>query len=396
MVAYHPFDETIWDDPFPVYKQLRDEAPAYYLEEFDCWFISRFEDVWKLETDQRNFTSQQGTTTTHLLTHQTPSAPNLTYYDGREHTKVRSYFNPFFLPAYLKRLEPRIRDFARDAVDAVVEEGRADAVHDLGGPVAVRTACSLLGIPLEDANMVMDWVNGFFHREPGTRGTTAIGLKNQKELGLYLFDLARRAEKQGAPEDTVLEKLLREDLLERKQDAKDIAIHLNMMIIGGTETFPKILSATLCRLWENPDQRARCAADPELLPHAFHEALRYDMPTHMLGRTIATGFELHGQKLEAGSAIMFLWGSANRDEREFPDPDRFDVDRRAPRILSFGAGQHMCLGHHVAKFEGRALLEEVMRRIPDYEVDRGGIERIQSEFFRGFWKMPVTFAPGAR
>jgi cytochrome P450 len=391
MVAYHPFDENIWDEPFEVYRQLRDEAPAYYVEDLDCWFVSRFEDIWQLETDQRDFTSKHGTTTTHLLTRQTPSAPNISYYDGREHTRVRSYFNPFFMPKHLKSLEPRIRAWAADAVDRVIDSGRADAVHDLGGRLSVRVACALLGIPEEDADQIMSWVNGFFDREPGTRGTTEFGLKNQKELGLYLFKLAAAARARGAPENTVLHKLLSEELLGEKQDDKSIAIHLNMMVIGGTETFPKIFSATLYRLWQNPEARARCAADPSLLPDAFHETLRYDMPTQMLGRTIKNDFELHGEKLKAGSGLMFLWGSANRDEREFVNPDSWDLDRKAPRILSFGMGQHMCLGAHAARLEGRIFLQEILRRIPHYEVDEAEIERLQSEFFRGFWKLPLTF-----
>jgi len=395
-LPYHPFDSTIWDNPFPTFKRLRDEHPAYYLEEFNCWFISRFEDIWKLETDQRNFDSKPGTTTTHLLTRQTPSAPNLTFYDGREHNKVRSFFNPFFLPKHLKTLEANIHHFAADALDNVIETGKADAVHDLGGYVSTRVACSLIGIPLEDADMVMDWVNGFFHRDPNVRGTSEIGMQNQKELGLYLFKLAGKALKEGAPPNTVLEKLCSEELLGKKQDAKDIAIHTNMIVIGGTETFPKIFSGAMCRLDENPDQKERCVADAELLPHAFHEALRYDMPTHMLGRTVKTAFEFHGKNFEPGAGIMFLWGSANRDERVFENPDVFDIDRRAPRILSFGMGQHMCVGHHAAKLEGKILLEECMKRIPDYRVNTDGIERISSEFFRGFWKLPLEFTPGPK
>ena len=391
MVAYHPFDENLWDDPFETYRELRDEAPAYYLEDLDCWFISRFEDIWALQSDQSNFTSRDGITTTHLLTHQTPTAPNLTYYDGDEHTRVRTYFNPYFLPKHLKMLEPRIRAWAAEAVDRVIDTGRADAVHDLGGWLSVRVAGAILGIPEEDSDQIMHWVNGFFHRESGTRGTTDIGKQSQKELGLYLFQLAHNARKHGAPEGTVLHQLLTTDLLGEQQDDKAIAIHLNMMVIGGTETFPKIFSAALYRLWQNREARARCIADESLVPKAFHETLRYDMPTHMLGRTIANDFAFQGETLKAGSNIMFLWGSANRDERVFDDPNTWDLDRHAPRILSFGMGQHMCLGSHAAKLEGRILLAETLRRIPDYEVDESGIERIQSEFFRGFWKLPIHF-----
>jgi cytochrome P450 len=191
----------------------------------------------------------------------------------------------------------------------------------------------------------------------------------------------------------VLTRLLGEPIAGELVDDAGIAAHLTMMVIGGSETFPKVFSAALCRLYEHPEQRAACIEDPALIPDAFHETLRYDMPTHMLGRTLARDLEIHGQKLREGSAIMFLWGSANRDEREFDDPDRFDIRRRAPRILSFGHGQHMCLGAHVARLEGRVLIGEVLRRLPDYEVDWKGVQRIRSEFFRGFARLPIRFGP---
>ena len=391
MALYHPFDETIWDDPFSAYKRLRDEAPAYYVEELDCWFLSRFEDVWQMEQDQRGLTSKFGTTSTHLLTRQTPTSPNLSSLDGSEHTPVRAYFNPFFKPGAVRALEPRVRELATQAVDAALARGGADAVADLGGWLSVRVVCLLLGFPLADADQVMQWVNGYFDREPGRRGSTERGIQAAKDLAMYIFYLSKESRKKGAPEGSVLHKLQTAPLAAEGEllDDMAIAVHLNMLTIGGTETFPKIFSAALHRLWQHPDQRAACVADPGLCPDAFYETLRYDMPTQMLGRTVARETSLHGETLREGSGLMFLWGSANRDEREFENPDVFDIRRRAPRILSFGHGQHSCLGAHVARLEGRVLLEEVLRRMPDYEIDEPGIERLHSEFFRGFAKLPV-------
>ncbi|MGH0030266.1 MAG: cytochrome P450 [Myxococcota bacterium] len=385
---YDPFDESIWDDPFPTFRRLRDEAPACYLPEYDCWFVSRFEDVWRLEQDQRPLTSKFGTTTTHLLTRQTPTSPNLSSLDGAEHTRVRAWFNPHFKPARMRTLEPRVAELAKQAVDRALEQGGGDAV-ELGGHVSVRVVCELLGLPVEDADQILAWVNGFFEREPGRRGSTEAGIDAAKQLGMYLFRLAKTGRERGAPEGSVLQRLLAEPLAGEPLDDMGVAVHLNMLVIGGTETFPKVFSAALHRLWEHPDQRRACAADPDLVPDAFHETLRYDMPTQMLGRTVAREIELHGHTLRPGSGVMFLWGSANRDEREFDDPDRFDVTRRARRILSFGHGQHMCLGAHVARLEGRVLLGEVLRRMPGYDLDLAGSERLRSEFVRGWAKLPV-------
>ncbi|TMA33285.1 MAG: cytochrome P450 [Deltaproteobacteria bacterium] len=393
MVDYHPFRDAIFDDPYPTYKRLRDESPVHYLEEFACWFLSRFEDIWNLEGDQRNLTSKFGTTSTHLVTKQTPTSPNLSGLDPPQHGPVRSYFNPPFKPGAVAALEPRVRAFAREATSAVRERAEADAVIELGGYVASRVVCTILGLPIEDAGQILAWVNTYFEREPGVRGSTPRGIEAAKEFAMYLFRLSKEMRTRGAPEGSLMHKLHHEEIAGERADDMRVAVHLNMLAIGGTETFPKVFSAALSRLAQNPDQRAACARDASLIPDAFHETLRIDMPTQMLGRTIARDFELHGRKLRAGSGLLFLWGSANRDEREFADPDRFDLRRRAPRILSFGHGQHMCLGAHVARLEGRILIEEVLRAMPEYEIDTARIQRLRSEFFRGFAALPIRFAP---
>ncbi len=393
MVDYDPFSDVVFDDPYPIYRQLRDESPLHYLEEYDCWFVSRFADVWSLEQDQRDLTSKFGTTSTHLVTKQTPTSPNLSCLDPPEHGPVRAFFNPPFKPGAVAALEPRVRQLAREAIDAVRERGEACAVRDLGGRLSSRVVCTILGLPLEDADQILHWVNTYFEREPGRRGSTERGVEAAKELAMYLFRVSKECRSRGAPEGSLLHKLHTEEIAGERADDMRVAVHLNMLVIGGTETFPKVFSAALWRLAENPDQRAACAVDPSLIPEAFRETLRIDMPTQMLGRTIARDFAMHGQALRAGSGLLFLWGSANRDEREFADPDRFDVRRRAPRILSFGHGQHMCLGAHVARLEGRILLEEVLRGMPDYQVDEGGVQRLRSEFFRGFAALPIRFEP---
>ena len=391
MVDYDPFGDAVFDDPYPIYRRLRDETPLLYLEEYDCWFVSRFVDVWALEQDQRNLTSKYGTTSTHLVTKQTPTSPNLSCLDPPDHGPVRTFFNPPFKPGAVAALEPRVRELAREAIDAVRARGEADAVADLGGRLSSRVVCTLLGLPLEDADRILEWVNTYFHREPGRKGSTEVGIEAAKELAMYLFRISKEARSRGAPEGSVLHKLHHEPLGGEPVDDMGVAVHLNMLVIGGTETFPKVFSASLARLAANPEQRAACAADPSLIPDAFHETLRIDMPTQMLGRTITRDFEMHGKTLRAGSGLLFLWGSANRDEREFADPDAFDLHRRAPRILSFGHGQHMCLGSHVARLEGRVLLEEVLRVMPDYEVDEASAVRLRSEFFRGYAALPIRF-----
>jgi cytochrome P450 len=144
-------------------------------------------------------------------------------------------------------------------------------------------------------------------------------------------------------------------------------------------------------LAQHPDQRAECAKDPSLVPNAFLESLRYLMPTQFLCRTVTQEVELRGQRLRVGQPILFLYPSANRDEREFRDPDVFDIHRDIPRLLSFGQGTHACIGIHVAKMEGKVCLEETLRRIPDYDLQMGRAEKLVTDFVQGFAKLPIRF-----
>jgi hypothetical protein len=145
------------------------------------------------------------------------------------------------------------------------------------------------------------------------------------------------------------------------------------------------------RLWQHPDQRAALARDPAGIADAYDEILRYDMPTQFLCRTLDRDVELHGQPMRAGHGVLFMYASANRDHREFPRPDVFDIRRRPERILAFGAGTHACLGTHVARLEGRIAFETLLSRIPEYEVDLGRAEKLRTEFVQGYSSLPITF-----
>ena len=166
-----------------------------------------------------------------------------------------------------------------------------------------------------------------------------------------------------------------------------------MLIIGGSEIFPRTFASITRRLWENPDARRACAENPALIPDAYHEGLRYDMPTQFLCRTVVKPVEFHGKTMQPGQGLCLIYPSANRDEREFPDPDRFDIGRKAPRILSFGQGIHLCLGMQVAKLEGKLCLENLLRRMPDYEADLDAAEWFRTDFVQGYASFPITFQP---
>jgi hypothetical protein len=395
-MLYHPLSEVVYGDGiWPVFRRLRDEAPAYYLEEFDCWFLSRFADVWEL-TAHPGLSTARGMTTVDLLLGQRGGAVpegegGLAAMDPPRHTELRALLARHFTPGAARRLEPRARELVRGFIDELRGRESADAVGDLAMRLSVRIACAIIGIPFELADGLAGNVNEFFDRSEGVVGTTATGQRATERLMGALVELLARHRAGHGPGDTLIDELIAARPGGRRLSEISLLGTLQLLVVGGTETLPKVFAAALYRLWQHPEQRSAVAADPALVPGAFWETLRHDMPTQMLGRTLTAEIELHGAKLRPGQKLMFLWPSANRDEREFADPDRYDVRRHAPRILSFGQATHRCLGANIAQMEGRVLLEEWLRFAPRYEVLEDRAVRLRSEFFRGFGALPVAF-----
>ncbi len=391
MVQYNPFSDEVMRDPYPVYAQLRAEAPVYYIEEYDAWALSKFQDIWDCSMDNKHFTATKGTTSAHLLTKVQPVTPMLNMMDPPEHTKLRSEMRQYFTPAKVAPREPFIREMVKQLIEEAKGRGSMDVINDFSSNVAVAVTCQLNGIPAEDGDMLVDLVNRFFARDPEIEGMTPDGLKAMEEIGGYFYQLADACRKRGANEPDVLNLLCSFELNGEKFDLETIASHLTLLIIGGSETFPKTFANATQLLAEHPDQRARVVADPSLIPDAYQESLRYWMPTQFLCRVVTNDLELRGQTLKEGQPVLFLYPAANRDEDEFDDPDVFDIDRKAKRILSFGAGTHACIGMHAAKLEGKICLEEMLAAFPEYELDLDNAERLVTDFVQGYASFPIKF-----
>jgi cytochrome P450 len=391
VVSYDPFSEEVMRDPYPIYRRLRAESPVHYLEKYDAWALARFEDIWNASMDDAHLTATRGTSSQYLLTKTIPALPNLNHMDPPAHTRLRAAVAPYFMPRRVRSLEPRIRGFVTECIDAFSERGSADVVTELGQIVAVRVACLAVGFPESDSRYIVDLVKRFMSRAEGVVGMTPAGVAAFAEMQSYLTGLAyARRGWSGPPRDPIDVFLAAEVEGERLSDDV-IGQHLILLLVGATETFPKAFSSAVLRLWQHPEQRAELVANPGLIPTALRECLRYDMPTQFLMRSVEADFELGGQTLRSGSSVMFLYPSGNRDEREFADPDRFDIHRNPPRILTFGHGIHRCLGANFAEMEGKVLLEELLRRMPRYEVDEAGIRRERTDFIHGMLNLPIRF-----
>lgn len=392
MVHYDPYSDQILDDPQPVYRQLRDESPAHFIEEFDTWFLSRFADIWRAGNDHQSFKTKNGTTPGHLLTHDTPPTMSLNAYDPPRHTAMRAQVKNLFTPNGIKPVRPHIEQVTKECMDEMVERGGGDLVQDFAAKISVTGACIVGGLPLEIRDKGIEWVNNVMHRRDGHRGGTEVGAEAGKEMFFYCLDYTKKMRKNPEKATGALHTLLTTEVEGEKLDDFAVASTLALALIGGTDTFPKALAATLYRLWQHPDQRKEIVEDPSLARGAFLEALRLDTPTQMLGRVCVAPTEYHGHTIQPDQNVMFMWASANRDEREFDEPDRFDIHRRPQRMLAFGQGAHMCLGHHVAKMEAEIALAEILTRAPEYAIREDAVKRNRTEFVQGFTDLPAVFS----
>jgi cytochrome P450 len=384
---YDPFAEVVRNDPYPFYARLRDEAPAYFMEKYDAWAISRFQDIWDVCSSDA-LSVARGSAPGHILTKDQAVVPMINNVDPPEHTKLRSAIRTLFLPRNMRAVEPQARQLANSLLDEVADRDEFDIIGDFAARLSVTIACMAIGLPTEDGPMLVDWVQRFFEHDPDEQGFAPEGAIALQELTAYCEEKVKERRKNPVDSAEALSALATFEFEGQRYSDAAAASHVAMLVIGGSETFPKVLANGLRRLWEHPDQRAALVGNPEAIPDAFNEILRYDMPTQFLCRTVTRDLELHGETIEKGQGVIFLYASANRDEREFEDPDRFDIERRPLRILTFGAGAHQCLGTHVARMEGKVCLETILERFPEYALDLERATRFKTEFVQGFKSLP--------
>ncbi len=394
MIEYDPFSDAVMRDPWPHYAQLRREAPVFYLEQYDTWFLSKFEDI-RASTTNDVFTAERGVTPEMvMLKAPPPPDPVFSMLDLPRQRDYRRMFVPAYGRHAIAALEGTIRAETRALLRPLAERGRFDVYRDLADPLATRVIADLIGLPRDEAPALRAAVARYFARQPGQVGSTPENERERIALLTRLAELvaARMAEGDRGGDDH-LSVMLRTPAEGRPLSLGSMVATVYTWLVTGAEVVPLSVANTILLLRQHPDQRRALVEDPSLIPFAFDESLRYDQPTNLLGRFVKEPVVIRGRKLEPGQGVMFLWASGNRDEEEFPDADRFDILRRPPRSLSFGHGAHKCIGEHLGRLEGRILLEEILALAPDYEVDLGGVARTYGEFLHGHCAMPIEFAP---
>lgn len=389
-LRYDPYDREIDADPHPVWRRLRDEAPLYRNDEFDFWALSRFQDVLDASVDVETYSSARGTVL-EIIGRELPLRPMI-FMDPPEHDKLRGLVSRAFSPRRISDLEPMVREVVRGALDRQVGGAGFDFVADFGAKVPMMVISSMLGVPEEDREQIREWTDQTLHREPGEVDPSERIGPLQAELAGYFMRYV--AERRKRPSDDMMTDLIQAELEDEggaKRRLSDVELMAFIMLLSGAgnETVARLLGFAGATLADFPAEREKLVARPGLIPNAVEELLRFEAPSPVQARTVMRDVEWYGEPVPAGSVILLVTGSAGRDERQYPDPDRFDVERAVGRHLAFGYGTHFCLGASLARLEGRVALEEVLARFPRWEVDWDAAERVTTSTVRGFAKLPI-------
>jgi cytochrome P450 len=389
---YDPYDFEIDADPYPVWRRLRDEAPLYYNDRHDFFAVSRFVDVERCSLDWKTYISGRGSVLELIKSGMEMPPGSILFEDPPSHDVHRGLLSRVFTPKRMQDIEPQVRAFCARTLDPLVGSDGFDFVNDLAAEMPMRTIGMLLGIPEEDQEAIRDRIDAGLRLDDGTAPppVTMAGVGHDDTVfGTYIDWRAEH------PSDDLMTALLTtefEDQLgvTRTLTREEIVNYIGLLAGAGNETTTRLIGWAGKLLAEHPDQRRELVADPSLIPNAVEEVLRYESPSPVQSRYVTRDVELHGQRVPEGSVMVLLTAAANRDEREFPDPDRFDIHRTIDHHLAFGYGIHFCLGSHLARLEGRVAIEEVLRRFPTWEIDWDHAVQAHTSTVRGWEQLPVV------
>lgn len=400
-LIYNPYSYEIHEDPYPTYARLRNEAPLYRNDDLDFWALSRYTDVMEGFRDSERFSSAQGVSLDPAASgphaHRTMSFLAM---DPPKHGRMRSLVSRGFTPRRVAELEPHVRELAAGYLDAAVEAGSFDFIADFAGKLPMDVISELIGVPESDRAELRRLADLLIHREEGVQDVPPEGMAAALDLVVYYTDML--AQRRARRTDDLTSALLDAEIDGDRLSDEEIIGFLFLMVVAGNETTTKLLGHAWYWGWRNPDQLALPMEDPALIPAWVEETLRYDTSSQMLARVTTCDVDVAGGTIPAGHRVLLLAGSANRDERQFPDPDRFDLARHIPerggelqQIASFGFGRHYCMGASLARLEARVALEELVARVADYDIDAARSRRVHSVNVRGFAALPTTVRPRA-
>ena len=412
-LAFDPFLPD--DDPYPVYRRLRDEAPVHWSPERELFSVTRYDDVMHVLKTPEVFSSRAMFTMLMAggrerppltwpaikfiakmawRTGQNPfgfaTARTLISEDGERHAGLRAIVNRGFTPRRIAAWEPRAREIVEAAMGPLRRGEPFDVVGDLAIPLPVTIIAEMLGIPLERradfkrwSDLIVEVATG-----PGRDDRFAPRFRDAFiEMMIYLIGLAR--ERRAAPHDDLISLIVAEQAGDAALTDREVFHFVMLLLVAGNETTTNLIGNLTHALLEHPEVARRVAEDPSLVPALVEEGLRYDTPVQVVFRNVVADTEIRGTRLPAGAKVAVFLGSANRDERRFADPDRLDLDREPQAFPGFGFGKHFCLGASLARLEARVAFEALAPWLPRLRSAESHITRIDSFLVRGPKRLAV-------
>lgn len=403
---YDPFTPEVMRDPLPFYQVLRDQSPVLYLEKYDSYFLSRFEDITEvLAYTDNTFMQSEGSlpTPAALRNHNQGVAPALPDIDpfpmsqrlgNPIHAQVRRAHIAPMMPAQLKKLQDFIRQLANERLDELLPQGRFNLTRDFGGYVSSNVIMHLMGMPKEEAEFCLDLVNSGTTTDPELGGFDSAATA-QKAIAHYMPYVQARMDAGADGSVPMVDGLINYRYEGKALSVAQVAQNLVCAFIGGIESVPKVTAHGLMELADHPEQLAAVKADLDInAPKAVEEMLRVCAPAQWFVRTVHKEVTVAGQTMYPGQRVFLLLASALRDEREFENPLAFQWDRKIPRTLAFGQGMHFCIGAHLARLEVTTMVKTFLSRVPDYHFDMQAAQRPPSSFQIGWNVLPVIIGEG--
>lgn len=368
--------------PYTWYRTMRESAPVSFNTERQAWYVFRYDDVHRVLSDFATFSSS-------LRRHGTQgtvSPANIVTSDPPYHRKLRSLVNQAFTPRAVAELAPRILEVVHELLDAVADKGGMDVVNELAYPLPAIVISELLGVPRKDVSQLRVWISAFIAATSKGVGVPAM----DPAMIAYFLDLIEQ--RRQVPQDDMLSRLIASHVDGECLNQQELLGFATLLFMAGYETTTHLIGNAILCFDEHPEATVQLRAQPELMPGAVEEVLRYHSPMQGLFRTVAQATMLGGQELHAGQHLVPWMGSANHDERHFAEPDTFDITRSPNQHLSFGHGIHFCLGAPLARLEAQIALGALLERFPHLKrVPNITLERIQSFAVHGVKSLPVSF-----
>lgn len=389
VLEYDPTDWQTQIDPYPSYAWLRENAPVYHNEKLNFWALSRFDDVWDAHLDFDTFSSAWGQT----LEKASMPLPMMISLDPPKHTRVRQLVSKVFTPRRIGELEPTVRKITTDRLAGLEPGDQIDLFERLASVMPMDVISAMLGIPEEDREHVRVNTNIFMHRESNSLEVPPIAQDAVKQILEYFVGFIK--ERQTKPQDDLISALIGADLRDvdsgkmTKLSFEELLGFCMLLGSAGHETTARLICNSAVTLHRHPDQRAEMASNPDVVDNAVEELLRVDPPSQVQGRWSTKEWTRHGVTIPADVRVLLLTGAAHRDERQFENPDQFDIHRKLDRTVHFGQGHHLCIGKTLARQECRVAFEELLARFPDYEVDEDNLEWSHNNNVRGYAKVPI-------